>query len=229
MGRPAHYCLDIVARCRMLIEQVQPVVANGLRGDQAFGGPLTTTFLLALSQPMIGLPIERIFKAKEDVLVADDTTLNGGLTDEVARVLDGRMRFCDSPFARGIDWRLVRDVPPFNVAVWDAAQHFDALSHEDARIAASMAPADFMMRHVRNALAHGGIVYLDKEGRMGSTRAAMLAFVSARKDWKTKKIIGLHISRVSEADFRRFLLAWADWITESGMADALSEGPLLAA
>lgn len=230
MGQPAHYSLEIVTRCRALIEHLLPAVSAGFQGDDRFGGPLTTTFLLAMATPMISLPIERIFKAKEGDLVADDSTLNEGLEAEVARVLDGKLKFGEAPFAQGIDWRLIRNVPPFNIAVWEAAQHFDALSHEDARVTASRTPADFMLRHVRNALAHGGIVYLDGQGRMsGDTRAEMLGLVSARKDWETQEIIGLHISRVSETDFRRFLLAWADWIAASGMADTLSEGPPLAA
>jgi hypothetical protein len=182
-----------------------------------------------MAAPMIGLPIERIFKAKEGDLVADDSSLNEGLKEEVVRILDGKLRFADAPFAQGIDWRLIRDVPPFNVAVWDAAQHFDALSDDDARVTASQTPADFMMRHVRNALAHGGIVYLDSQGRMGDRHAEMLGFVSARKERNTQKIIGLHVSRVSEADFRRFLFAWADWIATSGMAEELNENPPLAA
>jgi len=189
--------------------------------------------LLAMATPMICLPVERIFKAKEGDLVADDSMLNEGLTGEVSRVLDGKLPFAEAPFARGIDWRLIRDVPPFNIAVWNASHHFDPLAREDARVAASQTRTGFMMRHIRNALAHGGIVYLDSQGRMSDRHAEMLALVSATKIEREKdgkqKIPGLHISRVSQTDFRRFLLAWADWIKKSGMAKELSENPLLAA
>jgi len=229
MGRPAHYSLDIVARCRELIERLEPVVRNGAPGDDKHGGPLTTTFLLAMATPMIGLPIERIFKAKEADLVADDSDLNEGLSQEVHRVLGGKLKFEEAAFSKGIDWRLVRNVAPFNIAVWEATHHFDELSHDDARVTANRTPADFMIRHVRNALAHGGIVYLDGKGRMSDSRAEMLGFVSSKKDHKSQKVTGLHISRVSEADFRRFLLAWADWIANSGVAEDLSNGPPLAA
>lgn len=211
----------------MLIDEAGPLVAKGLKGDQSHGGPLTTTFLLAMAVPMIGLPIERIFKAKEGNLVADESTLNKGLKEEVTRVLDGKLKFGDTPFSKDIDWRLIRNVPPFNIAVWEADQHFNALSQDDARLTANRTPANFMIRHVRNALAHGGIIYLDGQGQMNDTRAEMLGFVSARKKGKPSKTTALHISRVSEADFRRFLLAWADWIAASGVAESLSEEPPL--
>lgn len=229
MGRPAHYSLDIVSRCRDLIEELEPIVKAGLKVDGKHGGPLTTTFLLAMATPMVGLPIERIFKAKEGELVADDSDLNEGLTDEVHRVMNGKLKFEDAPFSKGLDWQLLQNVKPFNIATWEGNEYFAALTQADARVTASRMPADFMLRHLRNALAHGGIVYLDGNGYLSDQKAEILGFVSARKDHKTQKVIGLHISRVSEADFRRFLLAWADWISKSGMSNLLSAGPPLAA
>jgi hypothetical protein len=229
MGRPAHYSLEIVARCRNLIAELEPIVRAGLKSDKKEGGPLTTTFLLAMATPMIGLPIERIFKAQEGNLVADDSELNPDLSNEVRRVLDGKLKLEKAPFSKDIDWRLLRNVKPFNIAVWESAEHFAALSNNDARVAANSTPADFMLRHLRNALAHGGIVYFDGDGRMNDTKAEMLGFVSAKKDYDTGEITGLHISRMSEADFLRFLLAWADWIAESGVSKVLDADPPLAA
>jgi len=85
------------------------------------------------------------------------------------------------------------------------------------------------MIHLRNAIAHGGIVYLDKSGRLNEKTAAMLAFVSAKIDRKTKKLGGLHISRVSEPDFHKFLLAWSEWIEKVGVSTILSSSPAIAA
>ena len=130
---------------------------------------------------MIGLPIERIFKKKEGDLVADDTELKAGLSDELSRVLGGKLLFGDAPFTQRTDWRLICDVAPFNIAVWEASQHLEALHDQGARATAMRAPASFMMRHIRNALSHGGIVYLDRNGRLVDTQAEMLALVSAQK------------------------------------------------
>lgn len=76
MGRPAHYSIDVVARCQVLIDRLLPTVARGQRGDEFFGGPLTTTFLLSMAIPMINLPVERLLKpAQNNAGVADDTDL----------------------------------------------------------------------------------------------------------------------------------------------------------
>lgn len=232
MGRPAHYSLDIVARSRSLLEHLLPIVAKGLPDDKQFDGPLTTTFLLSMAIPIISLPVERIFKPgkpdQKNDFVADDTALHAGLTQEVQRVFDDKTPF--KFFAGASDWRLIRAVQPFNIAQWEGGQHFEALSGEFARKAAHEASARFMLIHLRNALAHGGIVYLDADGRQNDRRADMLAFVSiASFDRKTQKITGLHVSRVGEADFLRFLQAWSDWIAKSGIRDALSAKPPLAA
>jgi len=59
MGRPEHYSLDLVTRCRSLLEHLMPYVRKGLPGDEKFGGSLSTTFLLAMANPIIALPVER--------------------------------------------------------------------------------------------------------------------------------------------------------------------------
>ena len=64
---------------------------------------------------------------------------------------------------------------------------------------------------------------------MNEQTAAMLGFVSAKIDWKTQKLEGLHFSRVSEPDFQKFLLAWSDWIEKSGVSAAVSSSPAMAA
>jgi hypothetical protein len=59
---PEHYSRDIALRCQSLIRNLRPVVQRGLLDEGRFGGPLSTTLLLALATPMIVLPIERIFE-----------------------------------------------------------------------------------------------------------------------------------------------------------------------
>jgi hypothetical protein len=122
MGRPAHYSLDIVMRCRSLLEHLMPHVRAGLPEDKKFGGSLSTTFLLAMANPIIALPVERIFKPDEgrDVF-ADDRALNADLSDEVLRVFDGKTKFKESPFFANTDWWLVRNAKPFNTDPRDRA------------------------------------------------------------------------------------------------------------
>jgi hypothetical protein len=230
MGRPSHYSLDIVTRCRSLLQHLMPHVQKGLPDDKKFGGSLTTTFLLAMANPMIALPVERIFKPDDGKdVVADDRALNAGLSDEVNKVFDGKTKLKESAFFVQADWRLVRNVKPFNIAQWGSEEIFEQLAGEAAKNAAAEETAKFMMIHLRNAIAHGGVVYLDKDGRLNEDTAAMLGFVSAKIDWKTQKLEGLHISRVGEPDFHKFLLAWSDWIEKSGVSAAIDSSPAIAA
>lgn len=230
MARAAHYSLDLVVRCRSLLDHLMEAVEKGLPDDEKFGGALTTTFLVAMANPIIGLPIERIFKpgTGRDV-VADDRALNDGLSREVKQMFNGKTKFKECPFLDGIDWRFVRDTKAFNIAEWNDQGVLEVLSSDQAREAAGNETVKFMMLHLRNAIAHGGIVYLDKDGRLNEQTASMLAFVSARMDWDTEKIVGLHISRISEPDFRKFLTAWADWIEKSGVSSMAAKAPPLAA
>lgn len=224
MGRPTHYSLDIVTRCRSLLEHLMPRVQKGLPDDKRFGGPLSTTFLLTMANPMIALPIERILKPGERGRVADDRALNVGLSDEVKKVFDGKMKFNESPFFVQTDWRLVPNVKPFNIAEWNDKEVLGKLASDEGKTNAAEATAKVMMVHLRNAIAHGGIIYLDKNGRLSDTTAAMLGFVSAPTNLSC-----LHISRVSEPDFHKFLLAWSDWIQKSGVSAALGSSPAIAA
>jgi hypothetical protein len=64
---------------------------------------------------------------------------------------------------------------------------------------------------VRNALAHGGVAYLDKNGRSTERDAAMLAFIATERD-KHRRVTGLNALRISQSDFLSFLMAWTDWI-----------------
>lgn len=94
MGRPIHYSLDIVTRCRSLLAELMPVVQKGLGNDAQFGGPLSTTFAVAMANPIIG-----IFKPADGKdAVADDRALNPGLSDEVRRIFNGKTKFKDCPF-----------------------------------------------------------------------------------------------------------------------------------
>ena len=230
MGQPAHYSMDLVASCRLLLDKLMPQVQGGLKGDDRHGGPLTTTFLIAMATPMIALPIERLFKPTQGgEVVADDTKLHDGLSKEVTSAFDEKCTFAKAPFNPGLNWPLLRDAPIFDLAQWGNEKALSKLDEPASLKAGNDASARFMMIHLRNALAHGGIIYLDKNGRQSDLSADMLGFVSTKINWNTKKIAALRVSRVNEADFLTFLRAWSDWIAEAGLQGIIAEGPPLAA
>lgn len=205
-----------------------PVIRKGLPDDAKFDGALTTTFLLSMSTPIIVLPVERIYKpAPNKAVIADDSALSKGLSHEVKRVLDGKLKIGEAPFFRKGDWSFVSDRPLFNIAGAWPDELLNALGEEAAYRAATNASAKTMMLHIRNALAHGGIAYLDKDGRHGNGPAAMLGLVSAKM--VDNKIVGLHAARISEEGFAAFVMGWAAWIAGAGVADALGKERDLAA
>jgi hypothetical protein len=98
--------------------------------------------------------------------------------------------------------------------------------------AAANAPANKMIGHLRNALAHGNITYLDSKGDASDRPAAMYGFASARMGHPKcapPQITGLHAWRVGAEGFRRFLDSWAAWIEKAGVVERLNEESALTA
>lgn len=68
---------------------------------------------------------------------------------------------------------------------------------------------------LRNALAHGGVVYLDRDGSSRSGRTAhKYAFVSGV--YARGSLSDLDILCVKESDFYAFLKAWVEMVTHDG-------------
>jgi len=221
---PEHYSRDIAQRCQSLVRDLRPVVQRGLANDDRFGGPLSTTFLLALATPMVVLPFERIFKPANPgaKYAADDRYLDPVLAREVDEVLGPGRPFGAAPFATPGQWTYVAGYRPFNVAKLWPRDLLETLGTREACEAAIAAPAARVLGDLRNALAHGGIVYLDASGRQTGGDAAMLAFAGTKLDWRTRRLIELNILRISETEFFKFLMAWADWLGHPRIRAALN-------
>jgi hypothetical protein len=216
-----HYSRDLPKRCERLIERLMPVVEGGLPGDGDFGGPLKTTFLLALATPMLILPVERMFKRSG---VADDWELDDRIDARVAEILGSERPFGKAPFA-GAGWGYISRAAPFNIAGGWPPEHLDRLGSREAGEAAQNASAWRILKDLRNALAHGGVAYLDGHGRNSEGEAVMLAFAGAIM--KDGKIVALNLLRVHQDDFRRFLSDWSKWISATDVTYVLSEAPNL--
>jgi len=219
MGIPQHYSRDIAQRCQSLISNLRPVIQRGLPGDADFRGPLSTTFLLAMATPMIVLPFERLFKpARPGALYAgDDRHLDRALAREVSNVLGPARTFGAAPFVAPGQWSYFPAYPYFNVAGGWPDDLLESLRTPEAVERADGAPAERVLSDLRNALAHGGVAYLNAEGRQTEGDVAMLASAGVGPGRAT-----LNILRVSEDDFCSFLMAWADWLTRRRLQRALN-------
>jgi hypothetical protein len=217
--RPEHYSRDIAQRCGSLIRNLLPLIQKGFLDDAKYGGPLDTTFLLAMATPMVVIPIERMHTpAKYPSQVGDDRKLDPNLSKEVSAVLGGNVNFADAPFGTAGDWRFVPGYSPvFNLADGCPTGLLEALATDEAAARAKSAPISVIFRVLRNALAHGGIAYLDKEGMVTDSQAAMYAFVSTAKD-DQRNVVGMNVLRISQSDFCSFLAEWTDWLTRSSIS-----------
>jgi hypothetical protein len=220
---PEHYSRDVAKRCRSLIRNLMPLIANGLPDDGQFGGPLFTTFLLAMATPMVLLPIERIFKpgsGREGA--ADDRVLDPALAVRVADILAPEKSFGTAPFAGASGWAYVHSYAPFNAADTWPRTLLTALADPQAAKDAKAADAGRILLDLRNALAHGGITYLDKEGQNTEGPAAMLAFAGTKMD--RGKVVGLNVLRVSSRLEREIILLRASFAPVLSAAQGPSPG-----
>lgn len=238
MGIPTHYSQDLPDRCLQLIRSLWPAVQEVRAEGQEHLGPLTTTFLLAMANPILVLPIERIerHRGKEIGGYVNDRPLDRGLAEEVDRVLgSGPLNGC--PFFVPRHWRY--SSIPFkhqNFALefpWALKEQLD----QDAALdAAAQLPASKWASCLRNALSHGGVSYLDAYGLANhGGETEMLAFVCAKYPKYPKGHLlqgrrdssqppeALEVLRIAEADFGTFLTLWVRWLKESGFSRALAK------
>ncbi|WP_016746562.1 hypothetical protein [Rhizorhabdus wittichii] len=223
MGRPTLYSTEVVSRCQRLIQRLSGEIASDSTLVDEFGGPLRTTFLLAMSTPMIVLPMERLYKplfGREGV--ADDSALDPNLSQRVREQFDGRS-VASTSFFIADDWAYIEATAGFPVAEpWPTAV-FEMLDDPAALAAAADAPLDHFLGCLRNALSHGGVTYLDHEGRQSHAATNMLGFASFPSLRRTDE---LRILRVSVDGFERFLGLWASWLAASGIEQKIGyDGP----
>ena len=222
MGRPNHYSIELPARCQALIEQYADCIAVDVALADRFRGPLMTTFVLAMATPMLILPIERIYRpvSGDTSGVADDQALDPHLAKRVEKVVGGGRTFGAAPFFTAGAWRYVASCDVFPVGGDWPSDRLDMLASEEAATAAQGAPASDVLWGLRHSLAHGGITYLDRNGRQQLDATSMLGFVSFVTGTKRQQV---RLIRVGVEDFRTFLSRWAALLAEVGIQDALEE------
>jgi len=134
--------------------------------------------------------------------------------------LGGGGSFGAAPFFREGVWRYVASCDVFPVGHEWPEGRLDMLADEAAASAARDAPASDVLWAIRHSLAHGGVAYLDKDGRQRLDATNMLGFVSFVTGTKRQR---LRLVRVGVEDFRSFLGLWARWLAEVGVQEALED------
>ncbi len=225
MGRPTHYSSEIPVRCQALIAMLRDKVQEESDPEGRWGGPLRTTFLVAMATPMVVLPIERLFKpvVQRRAGVANDAAVVPALDDQVAGALGRGKAFRDAPFYHPGAWSYVADIEAFEVgANWPEAA-LRALAAPEAAQAAAVADAGQILVALRNSLAHGGVTYLDVHGGHTAFATNMLGFASLVRPNDPNR---LKLLRIPVPAFEEFLARWAAWLEASGVVRHLERsGP----
>lgn len=220
MGNPTHFSLDVAKRANRLLGSLYEHLTeeNGL--------PLKATFLLSISMPIIILPIERIlrFKQRNSNDHMNDVALNTRLADAVDRAIDlnkmvHEAKFFVSPWqyasldkGGGFPNLAVQGLPDSVAAQLDSPQAVERAKSLSAGVFCSV---------LRNALAHGGVLYLDQNGRSSSgAPVRRFAFVSTNK---LNNPTQLHFLRINMGDYRKFLQHWVDWLNQEAIDEILAE------
>jgi hypothetical protein len=224
MGRPRLYSAEVPLRCQALIDLFGAAVEADSDPHGRWGGPLKTTFLVAMATPMIVLPIERIFKQARanNEGVADDRELDPRLAAMVIDNLGPAKTFGAAPFFEPDVWSYVPTLDPFEVANDWPAEVLDELHSAAGAKAAVDAPAQDILLALRNALGHGGVTYLDENGRHAKAATNMLGFASFARSRHPE----LRLLRVTVPGFEAFLRLWSEWLASRGVGKQLEErGP----
>jgi hypothetical protein len=220
MGNPLHYSLELPQRCLQLIDELWPHAERVLQRDSPDLGSLTTTFLMAMSMPIVNFPVERIerHRAIPRRHYADDRHVHEGVTTAVLGAL-GAQQLKSAPFYVSGAWSFLSCPGDrlFNIADGLPVEVADQLSKPEAAERAAKLPASQWCSILRNSMSHGGIGYLDNEGRSSYGRSVtMYVFVSGKYDRERPgELIGLNLLRINEANYREFLRKWVGWLTST--------------
>lgn len=222
MGNPLHFSLEVPKRAHQLLRDLYEHLGES-DGNRL---PLKATFLLSVSMPIVILPIERILKYRRGANSGhmNDAVLNPKLADAVDQAIDLQAAVHQADFFIG-PWQfasLEKGVGFPNLALDGLPDAIGALLDAPAAIEeAKNLSANRFCKILRNALAHGGILYLDEHGRSSSTAPVRrFAFVSTDNPSNPTKLFFL---RIGMADYRAFLQKWVEWLKTEAINEILAE------
>jgi hypothetical protein len=199
---PDRFVTEYPARCLQLLAAVEPK-ANEL--------DLVGTFAILLATSMLTVPFERL--RIHHPLFEDP----GGLAGALAGML--KRPWCEAAVCAGAspaEWRFSRIMgDPNEVGGWRDEADRPSISLE-ANTIAKRTSMD-VVRVLRNALAHGNIVYLNEDGReIAGARVAFLGFLSRYEENEEQRgrAETYRLVAVREAHFLQFIKDWAGWIAQ---------------
>ena len=204
---PARFIFEYPERCLQLIEEIEPLARSR---------SLVGSFSLLVAPSLFLIPYER--------LKNNHPLREGTREPEVNRALKrvGRQKWSRSEFwdgEPGQSWRFTRIVTsPERTEEWADEEGLHPFDGE-AKNHIGRADTERVIRVIRNALAHGNIVYLDGKGyeRLGA-QVQYLAFLSRYEENEVdrQRAETYRLVAVTEDDFLAFLKQWSAWLQSKG-------------
>lgn len=214
MAIQGSYGREIALRANELLQQLEQH-ARDVPGEMPSAGSLRPSFLLSMAMPIIIQPYERFFSKGAQRSVA--------FYSEFER-LDGVSEMRNEIDSLKTAGSLAGS--PMEVATWwwaftnDFYKLSDGIPNHIAPLltgtagktkAKTKAPHEILMV-LRHALAHGSVIYLDKNGEPSLYGGVTyFLFVNQRTDDMGNQK-SVDFLKVSVEDFRKFLSKWANWI-----------------
>lgn len=205
---PQRFAIEYPERSLELLDAFEPIAQDR---------DLYGTFSIMLAASILIIPWERA-NGRHPLRQEAGGDLATGL-----RQL-GRQRWLDAEFWQGMpagEWRFSRIMgDPNEVAEWQDDQGQPSFSPEANTI--DQRDVTYVFRVLRNALAHGNIVYLDEQGQeTWGERVHHIAFLSRYEETAEQRAAGetYRVVTVRETDFLPFVRAWAQWVSGHGETD----------
>lgn len=205
---PKRFATEYPERCLQLLEAFETIAKD----HDLFG-----TFSVMLASSILLVPWERAnsrHPLKQE---------HGGGLQAALKALE-KQRWLEAEFWAGTgpgEWRFSRIMgDPNDVYRWTDDGGNPSFSAKANTIQRRTVGEVF--RVLRNALAHGNIVYLDEKGcETEGARVQHIAFLSRYEESEAQRAAAetYRLLTVREADFLPFIRAWASWVVAHQVRD----------
>jgi hypothetical protein len=211
---PERFAIEYPQRCLTLLKALEPMA----RRERLLG-----SFCLLVASSVLVIPFERMQVRHPMHRKGTDNDLDGAL-----RRLK-RQPFHEAAFWNGEDpgeWRLSRIMRfPNDTGRWVDEKGIHPMAADAENLIRSRTAGE-VLRWLRNALAHGNVVYLNENGReQRSSELQYLGFMSRYEetDHDRKSSDTYRLLVTTDERFLRFIKAWAQWVASFRLDARLSE------
>ena len=209
---PTRFVTEYPERCMQMLEMIEP---------RAREMQLVGSFSLMVASSIFLIPYERMKKGHP----LDDASDEPKLYRAIKRIQ--RQKFLESevwgPTPPG-DWRMSRIITnPNHTRSWKDENECHPMAKGADNIIVDRTLED-VIRVIRNALAHGNVVYLDRYGHEHpGAEVEFLAFLSRYEESEEQRAIleTYRFVATTEECFLSFVKVWARWLNKFPADDRL--------